>query len=145
MTSEKAYDNSQRLDLLVPRVGAVESLVGTDSWHDTAGMANGWGKGTGYFKYTLIVPGLVGVAWDGLTLGTVADGTTILSAANGLPSGYRPAVGRKLCSTTDVIKVNGAAFEMASFEFESGGSVQCFGFGTAATYASGTGFYATGF
>lgn len=134
MTSDKAYDAHQRLDALVARVGALE---GDANWTDTGAMAASWGKGVGYFKYKLMLPGIVAIAAKALTVGTVADGTTILSNANGLQAGYTPGSAQQLVASTNSLKtspVNASFLEPCWLEFEPGGGVQCFGVQSSATF-----------
>lgn len=142
MTSDKSYTSEQRLNGLVPRVGTVEGYTSWmnasppvfDHWADTGGMANGWGKGSGFFKYVHILPRLVLFHADGLTTGTVSDGTTILSAANGFPTGYVPPVALTFPAWTDNLKTS-TSYEGAQFTVNIDGSVTCRGFATSATVA----------
>jgi hypothetical protein len=148
MTSEKSYSTEARLAALVARVAALEAAgIGADaSWTDTGGLTASWGKGTGYFKYKFIATGVVMVAAQGLTVGTAADATTILSNANGLTSAYRPAGPKQIPATTNDIKtspVAGTSFEGSWLEFETGGGVQCFGVGAAATFLNCFGIFTT--
>lgn len=147
MTSEKTYDNAQRLDALVGRTGTLESQVATlqaqvtalqgdASWTDTGGLTNSWGKGTGYLRYKLISPGWVALAAQALTIGTDTDGTTIITAANGLPTGYRPGGPKQIMASTNALRTGavGTATEPCWLEIQSGGSIQCFGIAVAATF-----------
>jgi hypothetical protein len=138
VTSEKSYDNAQRLDLLIPRLGALETATAGDTgWTDTGSLTSGWGKGSGYFKYRKLLPGVVLIAAKALTVGTVADATQILSNANGLGSGYQPAAAQQLNATTNSLKtspVNASFLEPAWLEFEPGGGVQVFGVQSSATF-----------
>jgi hypothetical protein len=139
MTSDKAYDIERRYNALVPalaaRVTALEAAA--DTWHDTGSMTNGWGKGTGYFKYRLLLPGVVIVAAKDLTCttATVADGTTILTAANGLnPNSYQPAANHIVNAWTDQTRIAvGSNVESCGLKFITDGSVQCLGVGGSAT------------
>lgn len=119
---------------------AFPTFITTDTWHDTGGLANSWGKGTGFFKYKLLPgDGMVMVAAQGLNPGTVADGTVICVAANGLGAAWRPATAKAMVADTNQIKVNGVgtgAFENARLNFLPDGSITCSGFGTAATYCN---------
>lgn len=119
---------------------AFPTFITTDSWHNTGAMTASWGKGTGFFKYKLLPgDGMVMVAAQGLVPGTVADGTTILTAANGLPAGYRPSTNKPVVADTNYLKtapVGTGSFENARLNFNSDGSVQCSGFGTAATFCN---------
>lgn len=125
--------------IVATTTAAAPTLIVTDTWHDTGAMTGtGWGKGSGYFKYRLLPDGTVMVAAKDLTIAggaAVADGTTILSAANGLPAAYAPVTNKIIPAYSDVLKVNGGAFEAAAFKFVNDGSVQCLGFSTAATTA----------
>lgn len=151
MTSEKSYNSEQRLNALVPRVGTIEgyaSWLGAsppmyETWQDTAGLANGWGKGTGFWKFVHILPRLVMFHVEGITTGTVADGTTILTSANGFPAGYRPPAAHTFAVFTDNIKTGTATYEMAMIAVQTDGSVTIRGFNTSATVMSGAGLFPT--
>jgi hypothetical protein len=121
------------------------TFITTDSWHDVGSMTASWSKASGFFKYKLLPgDGMVMVAAQGLIPGTVADGTTILAAANGLPTGYRPTTNKPIVADTNQIKVNAVgtgAFENARLNFITDGSVTCSGFGTAATFANCYGIF----
>jgi hypothetical protein len=131
MTSDKSYDVEQRLSGLI--------AAGPDaSWTDTGSMTgSGWGKGSGYFRYKLLMAGVVVVAVKDLTISgtaTVADGTTILSAANGLNSGYRPGANQIRNAWTDEERIAvGSNVESCGLKFVTDGSVQCLGIGPVAT------------
>ena len=115
------------------------SLITTDTWHDTGALQSSWGKGSGYFKYQLLANGMVAVAAKDLNCSgaTVTDGTTILSAANGLPTGYQPAANHTVPAYADVTRVaSGSNNESAALKFVSDGSVQCLGIAAAATLVS---------
>ena len=136
MTSEKSQDNAQRIDAHIGD-GLAHPPVDS-SWTDTGSMSAGWGKGTGFFKYKMILPGVVMFVAQGLTCGsaTVLDGTTILSNANGFAAGYRPGTAKTFPAYSDTLKVspNTASFpEAAALQVQSGGGVQCIGIGAAAT------------
>ena len=107
---------------------SVPTLITTDTWTDTGTMATGWSK-TGYFKYTLLNNGWVGVAAKLTSDGTNnGDGTTILVAANGLPSAYRPATNKLMPAYCNSQKIAaGSNNESAGLSFITDGSVQCFG------------------
>jgi hypothetical protein len=162
VTSEKAVDTSQRMDLLVPRVGTLEPTVSAlqsgagwltnsppvyDSWQDTGGLQNGWGKGTGFFKFVHILPRLVLWHAEGLTCSgaTVADGTVILSSANGFTTGYRPPAAHTFPAYTDDLKVgtHSGPAEAAQLAVQTDGSVQVRGVGTSATTLSSWGIFPT--
>jgi len=150
MTSEKSIDTAQRVDQLVPRVGTVENLLAAVSWQDTAGMQNGWGKGSGWFKYTrLIIPTLVMFSAQGLTCdgATVADDTVILSSSNGFPSGYRPGAAQAFPAYTDDLKVgyHSGPAEAAQLAIQTNGSVQVRGVGLSATVLNCWGIFTTTF
>jgi sugar (pentulose or hexulose) kinase len=137
MNSEKAAETARRLDAHFANDYHLPPV--TDSWHDVGPMSASWAKSGGFFKYSLLMPGVVAIAAQALTPGTVSDGTTILTAANGLPAGYLPSHPAQLVATTNFLKtapVGTASYEPAWLEFEVGGSVQCFGFGLSATFAN---------
>ena len=82
----------------------------------------------------MLPSGWLGIAFKDLVPGTDTDGTVIFSAANGLPAAYRPANNhRVVCLHEHAPRQSGAAFEMAALEFETDGSIQCFGIAAAAT------------
>jgi hypothetical protein len=116
---------------------SVPTLITTDSWHDTGAMASGWSK-TGYFKYTLLPNGMIAVAClltpDG-TATNKPDGSTILSAANGLPAAYRPSSNKLVAAWCNALRTGavGTATESAGLSFITDGSVQCYGVAAAAT------------
>lgn len=139
MTSDKSYDNALRLDALVPRVGTLEGLVPGDTMHDMGTMTAGWSKATGFIKYTLLLPGVVGIAIKDLqcTGATVTDGTTIVGSGQGLPSGYQPATNKTLVAYCDVLRiVSGSNNEAAALRFINDGSIQCVGIAASATIVS---------
>jgi hypothetical protein len=117
---------------------SVPTLITTDSWHDTGAMASGWSK-TGYFKYTLLPNGWVGVAAKLTPDGTATnkpDGSTILSAANGLPSAYRPATNKLVAAYVDIQRLDSVHTTNSNgigLSFITDGSVQCFGIAATAT------------
>jgi hypothetical protein len=108
-------------------------LDGTgETWHDLATPSNGWTIG-GHAAYTLLPDGWLGIAFKDLVPGTDTDGTTVFSSANGLPAAYRPANSHRIVAYTNTLRVSGASFEMGALEFETDGSIQCFGIAAAAT------------
>ena len=134
MTSEKSYSAHARLDThiaggghndltaLTARVAALESLTGSGTMSDlgalieTGALANGWGKssGAGYLKYQRIGRLCFIYARD-LSPGTVADGTTICSAANGLASTCRPSADVALVANTNDLKTGSGTNNTGSF------------------------------
>jgi len=148
MTWEKSYDSAQRLDLLVARVAALEAASGPaitiGSWTDTSSMANGWGKGTGYFKYCkLTIGGLSFIFIDAqsLTTGTVADGTQIVTTA--LAGSFQPATQQVFTAYCDDTKagvhnttsIAGVA-EMSALTLNADGTIHCYGIQSSATTVS---------
>jgi hypothetical protein len=117
---------------------AAPTLITTDSWNDTGAMASGWSK-TGYFKYTLLANGWVGVAAKLTPDGTATnkpDGSTILSAANGLPAAYRPATNKMVAAYVDIQRLDSVLTSNSNgigLSFITDGSVQCYGVAAAAT------------
>jgi hypothetical protein len=137
MTSEKSYSTEQRLNALIAALGPLGSFVPDASWTDTGSLTASWGKGSGFFRYKRILPNIVAVAAQALTVGTVADATTILTNANGLGSGYRPGSAQQVVASTNSLKtspVNASFLEPCWLEFETGGGVQCFGVQASATF-----------
>ena len=108
-------------------------LNGTvETWHDLTTMSNGWTIG-GHAAYTLTPDGWLGIAFKDLVPGSDADGTVIFSAANGLPAPYRPANAHRVVAYTSIQRASGATSSSAALEFETDGSVQCFGVAAAST------------
>ena len=114
-------------------------------WTTIGSMASGWSKTSGIFSYRMFPGGLVAIKCQNIVPdGTnVADGTTIVTTANGLPAAYRPANVQRLVGWGDAGKSNGSFFESCGFQFQTDGSVQCFGFSTAARRADVYGFIYT--
>jgi len=96
-----------------------------DDWHPMGGMSSGWTVG-GHASYKLLPTGWLGVAFKDLVPGTATDGTVIW-AAGSLPSGYQVGNNHRVVAYTNQIRVSGGSFEMAALEFETDGSIQCFG------------------
>ena len=106
------------------------SLILTDTWHDTGSLANGWSKGSGFFKYQLTSRNTVAVSVRSIVPGTDTDGTTICTGGNGLPAAYRPLNAKAVPAWTDAVRSGPAATALV---FETDGSVQCYGIAVAAT------------
>jgi hypothetical protein len=102
----------------------------TDTWHSMPAMSAGWTVG-GHASYTMMPDGWLGIAFKDLVPSTDADGTVIW-AAGSLPAAYRVGNAHRVVCYTNIIRVSGAAFEMAALEFETDGSIQCFGIAAAA-------------
>ena len=101
-----------------------------ESWHALGAPSAGWTV-SGHAQYKIDPTGELWLSFKDIVPGTtVADGTVVFSAANGLPSGYRPANNRRiLCySTGQTGNVGGTAFEL-----ETDGSIQCYGFTRTST------------
>jgi hypothetical protein len=127
-------------------VAALEALTGSGTMADrgsvveTGALSNSWGKGSGFFKYQRIGR-LCFIYAKGLNPGTVADFTTVCSAANGLPASCRPSSSQAITANTDAIKQNGSSWEAAALHFMTDGSVQCTGIHLSATFVDCTGFF----
>jgi len=101
-----------------------------ETWHALGSMSAGW-SASGHAQYRISAEGELWLSFKDIVPGTtVADGTVIWSAANGLPASYRPANNRRiLCySTGQTGNVGGCAFEL-----ETDGSIQCYGFTKTST------------
>lgn len=126
--------------LVAQQPGTTHSLAGDgtpmtqETWHDTGSLQNGWSKG-GAFRYKMLaLLNVVFVYAQDIVVGTDTDGTAILSAANGLPSGYRPSRNTRLAAWCDQLRQPSAGlFEACALEFETDGSVQCYGVANGAT------------
>lgn len=120
--------------IVTPIIQAVTPRDNTGSpetWHTMPAMAAGWTIG-GHASYTMTPNGWLGVAFKDLVPGTDTDGTAIW-AAGSLPAAYVPANNHRVTAYTNTLRVSGAAFEMGALEFETDGSIQCFGIAAAAT------------
>lgn len=107
---------------------AAPTLITTDTWQDSGALASGWSKSSGYFRWTLLSNGWVGVAINIAPDGTNStDGTTILTAANGLGPAYRPATNKLVAGYVDVQRLVGSNSEAAGLSFHNDGSVACWG------------------
>lgn len=136
MSSELAWEARQRLDR---HFGTDYHLPAPDaSWTSVGTMTGGWSKASGFFMYRRLMPGVVAIAAKDLqcTGATVANGTTILAVAQGLPGSYQPSTNKVLVAYCDVLKVSGIGYEAAALKFVNDGSVQCLGVSTGATILS---------
>lgn len=101
------------------------------AWINMPSMANGWGIG-GHAQYRLTVNGDLQVSWKDLTVGSASDGTNVWNAG-ALPSAYQVLNTHRLVCYSDAIKTVSGNLETPAFEFQTDGSVQCYGFALAAT------------
>jgi hypothetical protein len=101
-----------------------------DTWHDMPAMANSWAIG-GHAQYRLDPLGNLQVSFKDLVppAGPV-DGQTIW-AAGSLPSSYQVANSHRVAAYTAIQRASGATSESAALEFETDGSIQCFGIAAA--------------
>jgi hypothetical protein len=104
-----------------------------ETWHETGSLTNGWTK-NGFFKYRMLPFNSVQIAANNLNCNaaTNTDGTTICSAANGLPTVYRPTSNFRLQATCDQLRVN-VGTEGCALVVNSDGSFNIFGVAGAAT------------
>jgi hypothetical protein len=116
MTSEKAYDNAQRLDDLIG---------GQTDWVDTGAMSASWAKG-GFLRYRRDLAGNTHLQGQNLTVGTAANGTIILSSANGLPAGFRIGTFAYF-----PVRQDNVATQVAAVYVGNDGHLECFGVGSA--------------
>lgn len=109
------------------------------TFHTLSGFNTGWSVG-GECEYRLTVENEVEIRFrnlvhDGVTANP--DGTVILSSANGLPSAFRPSSARRAAAYCNQIRVIATGppttSSMAALEFETDGSIQCYGMAQAAT------------
>lgn len=130
----------------VPKAQSVEARLnalidGATSWANMGSMSNGWTIGT-TARYRLTMDGLLVLAWD-LNVGTIADGTVIWSAANGLPSGFRVVNRQKVivAATDHESAPGGTGTESAAVILKTDGSVTVLGMAGAATRLNVYGVY----
>lgn len=132
--------------------GTWEQVFADPAWQDGGGGLNGWTTAVHpdkYFIYRFAAPGLVVAEFYlGAPGGTSGndDGTQVL--ADPLAAAYRPKSDRVLHARTDLQRIpSGSAFsnnESACLRVSAAGIVSCYGFATGATFAHGSGVYATG-
>jgi hypothetical protein len=121
--SEKAYSVESRLNQIL--------AIATD-WANFGSMSNGWSVGA-YAKYRLDYSGNLCLTMRLNTGTTTTDGTTIWSAANGLPSGFRPVSARLIAASTDHQSNPGSlGSESAGIMLQTDGSILCYGLAGAA-------------
>lgn len=94
-------------------------------------MVNGWGIG-GHATYRLTVDGSLQVSFKDLTIGSVADGTLIWNTG-ALPAAYRVQNNHRVVAYSDGVKSVGGNLESPALEFETDGSIQCYGIASGAT------------
>ena len=122
-------------EIIVSTLSAIKPGSGIDvpdTWNAMGPMSAGWSVG-GHASYTMLPNGWLGVAFKDLVPGTDTDGTVIWSSANGLPAAYRPSNSHRVVAYTNTLRTSGASFEMGALEFETDGSIQCYGIAAAAT------------
>lgn len=106
-------------------VDPVASPQKPETLHALASFSAGYAVG-GSATYRLTAEGKLEINFRNLTHDGVtanADGTVILTSANGLPVIYRPVSARRFPVWTNITRAN----EMAAVEIETDGSMQCYG------------------
>jgi hypothetical protein len=126
--SEKAYETAARLDNIVS--------TATD-WIDFGAMANSWSKASNPCHYRRLIGGAVYIEMQNITPGTTANGTTIISSANGLPAGFRP--GHALWIP---VRQDNVATQTAAVCINTDGHLECWGVGSATRWDVNVNFYA---
>jgi hypothetical protein len=112
---------------------------GPDNWTALSSPSNGWVI-NGYVKYRRTVDGTVKIIINnlGCASATVADGTTVFSVANGLPSPYYcPPRNMRLPVLCDLLRLSGSNSEGAGLFVLSTGEIQCYGIASSATRVDG--------
>jgi hypothetical protein len=106
-----------------------------DTWHNMpATLSNSWAIG-GHAAYKKSVyDSLLIVSFKDLAPGSVSDGTVVWPAGS-LPTGYQVASAQRVAAGSDMLKAAGGGYESPEFEFESDGSIQCYGFNAVSTRA----------
>ena len=132
MTSEKSVLTETRFNALITGGGSVLTEA---AWTDFGTYSAGWAKvGGANYRFRMIfggpAAGLVMVQMQNLNAssGTTTNGTTILSAANGLPAGYRPGVASWI-----PVRCDNEGSQTSAFMFGPDGHVECWGIGATAT------------
>jgi hypothetical protein len=103
---------------------AASASGGGTSWANMGSMSASWTVG-GLAKWRLTGDGLLVLAWRNLNPGTLTDGTTIWSAANGLPAAARPATLKVIGGVTDhMSNPSSLGTESCAVVLNTDGSVQ---------------------
>ena len=138
-TADKAYDLAARMDRHVtthikssdipslPALGDYATYTAMTGWTETGSLANGWGKGSGYFKYRRFFTNMWLIAAKDLNCasGTKTNDTTILTTAN---AGWSaPATNHILPAFCDAARTGTYGLEVPSLTFVNDGSVRCLG------------------
>lgn len=128
-----------QLGIIVQGAYKYISIIGTgtaqDTWHSIAGgsFQNSWGlHGSGHFKYRRSLENELIIDATNLNPGNTADGTVILNPG-ALPSGWQVTTAKRVVCWNDAIKTVSGNLEPPALEFETDGSVQCFGNASATT------------
>ena len=121
--------------ILMLWTGSVWAPVGNQpaAWNNMPAAVNGWGIG-GHAQYRLTINGDLQVSFKDLTVGSASDGTNIWNAG-ALPAAYQVANSHRVVCYSDAIKTVSGNLEASALEFQTDGSVQCYGFALAASRA----------
>lgn len=123
MSSDKATSLELRLNALI--AGQLASPNTMPS------MTHGWNIG-GHATYVADPIGNLVVSFKDLQVGTSADTTTIW-AAGSLPAAYRLPDQRRIVVYCDLHSLTGANANGAALQFETDGSITCYGIASGAT------------
>jgi hypothetical protein len=114
-----------------PGTGTVSAPAVADGWQQITTLASGWGFGSagdGYFWYKkLAEANKVQIVIKNMTSPAWTDGGTMVTAANGLKAGYRPANPQRRVIASDTPKTVSGSYAQATLEFGADGSIKAFG------------------
>lgn len=118
---------------LAANAGLVGGTYGqAETWHNITVIAGGFSINPGgHVSYILRADNQVEMEVQNCVTVSTADGSTIVTAANGLPAAYRPLAEKIRPLAYSVTKSTVGAYPGACFAIETDGSIQCRGFAAA--------------
>jgi hypothetical protein len=102
-----------------------------DTWHNITTVSGMTINGGGHIAYTKKPDNTVAVEVLNVTTNSTADGSTIVTAGNGLPAAYRPLNEKRRTLLYANAKSTVGSYPDAGFAFQTDGSIQCYGFPAA--------------
>jgi hypothetical protein len=109
--------------------GSFGPVPSAATWQTFGALANGWAKAGGSYKYRLMGDNSVEVIMQNMTVGTSANGTTIITSANGLQVGWRPPM-----TMWKPVRADAMGGHSPSMQINTDGSMQCDGAVAAARW-----------
>jgi hypothetical protein len=102
-----------------------------ETWHSITTVGGMTINAGGHIAYRLTPDNMVEIEVQNVTTNATADGTTVVTAANGLKSQYRPLAEKRRPFAYAVAKSTVGAYPDATLAFQTDGSIQCYGFAAA--------------